>query len=552
MASKTHKQDIVFLTAFSLIFLFLIWKAQFGFANIDEAFNLTTPLRLYYGDRLFVEEWHLSQMSSVLLLPFVSVFMAVKGSTDGILLTFRYLYLLVHASAVLAVYRRLRKINSLGAAFAGLCCLIYAPFGLSALSYNSMCLDALTLTCVLYATGKPGNAPLCITAGLLLGCAVLCNPYLVSAYLYFSAVMGFLYFYKKEKAFGRDWLFVTLGAGIAAAAFLTFVFSRITVAQLIDSFEPILSDPEHPSRTPGNIVITYVLSIFNSVKHHSLPVYCGLALVFVLGLLDRRQKLSRILLLTGILLTAYLLCAQYTVKKYPNFFMFPINILALCCMPLGRDCRRIKPFLVMWIPGMLYSFCIHCASNQMFYAISSASAAAFPASAVILCCTVKEQLQEVRWNRVLSLALAGLMSLQLFTELSVRYSFLFWEKSMAEQVCLMDAGPEKGIRMSAGFAEKYTALRQAVLSSPEYQQAQSVLFLSDTAWLYLLGPKNFSTYSGWLSGVDEISIARLADYFERNPHKRPDCIFLEEMHSDCLPLALEQLSGGTVPVILLP
>ena len=48
--------------------VFLFWKARYGFANSDESFYLTIPFRLLSGDRLIVDEWNVTQFSSLLLL----------------------------------------------------------------------------------------------------------------------------------------------------------------------------------------------------------------------------------------------------------------------------------------------------------------------------------------------------------------------------------------------------------------------------------------------------------------------------------------------------
>ena len=57
---------------------FLFWKCQFGFGNIDESFYITIPYRLFQGDALFLQEWHLSQMAGVITMPFVAAYVGIE------------------------------------------------------------------------------------------------------------------------------------------------------------------------------------------------------------------------------------------------------------------------------------------------------------------------------------------------------------------------------------------------------------------------------------------------------------------------------------------
>ena len=80
---------------------FLLWKCRFGFGNIDESFYLTIPYRLCQGDGLLLHEWHLSQLSGFLLLPAMKAYLAVFGSTTGIILSFRILFTVAWGMAAL-------------------------------------------------------------------------------------------------------------------------------------------------------------------------------------------------------------------------------------------------------------------------------------------------------------------------------------------------------------------------------------------------------------------------------------------------------------------
>ena len=91
--TRTRENDAVFFMLLGLTAVFFCWRCRYGFAEADEAFYPTIAYRLTQGDRLLVDEWHMSQLSSVLYLP-VLLYPA-DGGTAGIYLALRYLYVAV-------------------------------------------------------------------------------------------------------------------------------------------------------------------------------------------------------------------------------------------------------------------------------------------------------------------------------------------------------------------------------------------------------------------------------------------------------------------------
>ncbi len=77
---------------FASILALLIYRATYGYSFNDEPFIITVAQRLYMGDSLIFDEWHLSQsFSPLVLLPYTVYFKAL-GTTEGKLLAFRIIY----------------------------------------------------------------------------------------------------------------------------------------------------------------------------------------------------------------------------------------------------------------------------------------------------------------------------------------------------------------------------------------------------------------------------------------------------------------------------
>lgn len=528
---KGKRLEAAFLCVFAIVCAFLFWKCPYGVVGYDESFYLTIPYRLVQGDALFVHEWHLSQMSSVLLYPFVSAFVALTGGTEGMYLAFRYLYTAIQAGVSLFLYYRLRNINRFGAAAAALGFLIYAPFGIMALSYNSMGILSLSLCVVIFLTARRTVAVQDIFAGLFLAAAVLCCPYLLLVYLYLTGAALFLRLRRGEKIWLRRWCRVTLGSAMAAAAFLAFVFSRVSLSQLFAAFPELFKDPEHVSRSFLSVAATYGYWQLHEIEPVSLLIGAVAVGVFVWARLSgKKENLPRWFSIGAVLAAAFMIPFA-TYRGYPNYMMYGINLFALYCLGLVKlpKCREI--FWTVVVPGFIYSFCIHWSSNQNFFVITSAMSVSFLGSMLIVAVTAQEILKDcpvdsVGKKNLVAAALCCLMVVQLFGEFWLRYSLIAREPDTTQLTHTIALGPAKGTRTTEKWARFFDSNYHVISTDPSYQQANTVLFLTFDAWMYLLDNKEFGTFSGWLNQIDDDTSQRLEAYFSLNPEKWPDYAFV--------------------------
>ena len=146
------KKDIVFLVGLFFGFLFLLWKSKYGMGAYDEPFYLTMPHRIINGDGMFSEEWNFGQFSAFLMLPVMKIYMMLAGSTEGIILHFRYIYIGFQLLCTVAVYLKLRK-KELAWAAAWLF-LLFCPYDIMAVAYNTIGIAFMTLAGILLANAK--------------------------------------------------------------------------------------------------------------------------------------------------------------------------------------------------------------------------------------------------------------------------------------------------------------------------------------------------------------------------------------------------------------
>ena len=405
--SHIHIYDLIFIISALSVLCFLFWKCRYGFGNNDESFYLTIPWRLAQGDALFLEEWHLSQMSGFLLLPFVAIYRSINGFTDGMILSFRHLCIFVQALCCLWYYVRLRRVSPQGALAASILALIYIPFNITALSYNSMGIFLLGLSTVTIATIDASSSVRVnlVFSGFAFAGAVLCCPYLIVVYA--VAVLGLLAFAgvsalvnlhaaitarSKDILLGLFWF--SAGAALLAVIFAVFVLSRASIADIVKAFPEIMNDPEHKSTAFSAKMISYGGSIYNSSSWSpTVIVFLGLLLGAVV--LDKKRKAHRpVYIMLAIAAVEMMLISINIDRRYINHLMYPVNLLSVFCLLLTCDRRSCRLFWGVVIPGMLYSVCIHFTSNQYFYVISSASTVSMLGSVTMLWLLVQEILSQ--------------------------------------------------------------------------------------------------------------------------------------------------------------
>src|SRR5687768_17503576 len=96
-------------------------------------------LRFANGARPFIDELFVNQTGSLLFSPFVFLFLKVSGSTEGLVLFCRFLYLalslVVAFTAYLALSKRLSKDT---ARLLSVCVALVVPLQIPNLGYNSL------------------------------------------------------------------------------------------------------------------------------------------------------------------------------------------------------------------------------------------------------------------------------------------------------------------------------------------------------------------------------------------------------------------------------
>lgn len=561
---KYKWQDYIFIVLIAGGIIFAFWKCVFGFGGNDEAFYLTVPQRFNMGDALIKDEWHLSQLSGFLLMPFVWLFTTITGSTEGIILAARVLYIIFHATVSIVIYTRIRKYGYVSV-FASVLYFIYTPYDIMAMSYNTMGLDFVTLAGVIMGTASYKKKLPLIVSGVAFAAAVLCCPYLAVAYiLYGICVLIHTFIKNKETKFilkselfaGKTFLFFSIGIFALASVFLVFVLTRVSIKEIFNYLPYLMTDPEHPQIALGTRFGMYFKSIYNCHSHFYIALFSYLVMIVVM-IIDRKRKSHRsiyLIVTTAIVIFCYvLLLPQLTYSTY-NAIMFPLIFIGITSYILCEN--KPKPlFASLFVLGIIYSFAICFSSNQYFYVISMVITASNIASYVFLAQllremkTTQDNIEYAVWvKRGSFLFVAFMIFLQGAFQITVKAEHCFWESGNTSNLTAqIKNGPAKGIYTNVNNCNTY----EQIYSDLQYyknKQEDKILFLTSRTWCYLAVDFPYGTLSAWISGEKPSSVERLKTYYRVNYEEIPKYIYIpKESEWDFTNLYNDaQLSGYSV------
>ncbi len=543
--AKNEKRDwqtSLFCILLGLGVGFLVWKCYFG-VNDYEAFYLSIPHRLLQGDGLFADEWHLTQMSGVLLVPFVWIFETVTGSADGMILAARFMYVFCHSLIAVFAYSRLKKYGILSVAGC-MFFLLFTPFEILSLNYNTMGIDLLVLGGVMLATTKYDKKLTLIISGLCFAGAVLCCPTLIAVYVLFAICVVLHIILRnsklnlaiKSQIFApKTFLFFTIGAVIVAIGFATVAILGSSADEILRSFAYIFADPEHEQISIFSRIINYFSAILTTIPLFNLAIYAFLGLCVVMAA-DTKRFLHRsvyLLASIGIMIYSLVLIVPSMTSSGINYILFPMIFVGITSYVLCKNKPR-EIFLAVFMVGVLYSICFGCVSNQGFEVIACSMTVANLAGFVFLGQLLKEMKESSDniaysiWFRRLSIACAALViAIEGGMMIGAKANYVSEEDSvMSEMTYQLNYGPFSGIKTSDTNGKAHDQILEDADTFMQDINGENLLILSNKSWIYLAeSTSHISSYSAWLPETSE-SFFRLIQYYAENPDKTPTYVYI--------------------------
>ncbi len=583
---KIAASDIAALAVFFVLFGWFVYVVRFGVNAADEGLYYNIAQRVLQGDRLLVDEWQVSQFSSFLLLLPYKIYTAINGSTQGMILFGRLLYVGVTGVLYWWLYAKYRRFGFCGLAGVALFC-AFVPGDMFAVFYLTMTIQGLMVLCTLMflPSEKPLSSFGWAFCGVVLACVVLAQPPCCLLFLIYTAAVVFCRVRKKQTNCLpalqiRAWLFVTLGVVLTAIPVVLYFLLKSGLPDIIRVFPELFTDTEYDYRFEHfyNLIWKFLIlcqnfGYVNSVLWGVLLLGSGAAVVLrkkeeraaaaaanVSG--KKRKNAGRSprerseALRTAVfaaacccLVSSYIVgilsfrsnsgnIQSHELYMYYFFHEGPLAVFCAVCGLLLK--RRPQGFGAFWWTAVISDVLIAYGSECAF---SLAGVILFPLTVVSAVRLLRELTEAVpaaslpaaaRRKRVrkvcVGLFAAAACAVVCFESVGFYVSrfCLPMEHYESQRADLpldtkLDRGPLKGVITNREAAGAYNA----VLSDlDEIRQTgdKPVYIMGTCPYLYLYLDTEMGTYSSWY--VNEDAFTRQLRYMQLLPEKRPAAVYI--------------------------
>ena len=534
---------------FAALAAFLFWRARYGYSYNDEPFCITLAQRLYQGDALFRDEWHVCQNFGVVLLPIYTIFRLVVGSNTGILLTFRFLYCLLWLCCMVVVFRTVQRKSVFGAYFAVVYLGLFSPLDYMTLSYTSIGLMSILMILCIFSTKEKEQLNFFWggVCGFFAAVLSLCNPYMAIPCVIFW-LTGFIGTFSKNNhsVIKRNFFFGCLvGISVWLIPYLVILFSREGLGEILKNIPAIMDDPEHTGSSlifVANVMRAYMLGY--STHLYKLTFVALLLCILSKYLPDKVANGCRFLLWIVACVEFFLVLfdvIQYATTAHFNYQIKDIPLLGLIAFLLLKK-KPWKLFGIYYGMGMIYTFCTVLASNTGAMALYMGMATCGVSGIIFVSLLTNEffnmdlQYQKlgIVKNKVVIALLILIALAQLSEELYIRMYRTYWDAPLSELNVQIEDGPAKGLITSRDNADTYNQDVQNFkkLFADESTDGKTFLSYTSAPWYYLYVDLRYDTFSAWTFGYDNKLADRLQNYYELNGKKYPDYIYVKNFDGE--------------------
>lgn len=519
IADKQRKQDICFVLLLFAIACLYYWKAPMGYVTNDEAFYLSTPYRILQGDGYLTSEWNLAQLSSFLLLIPMKLYLMIFNSTEGIYYAFRLIFLGVQLINTVCIYLLLRKKGWITLVACALFAL-FIPYGIMALNYNSMALSSEIMISAIILSEYHGNRILQVIEGVLLGCAIMCNPYIVFIYL-INLVLCCIYRKRDSKIAvlnTKNLMMITIGCLFIGCPFLVLLFSRGSLAEIINNLHYILQDPTHEGLSFGEHINNFLYYCKPFIIELSVVILC-----FIQGRDSEKRKKYSVLLQC----TLSILLLHMAVFHISGFGSNAIGYNAVAAVMAIYGLFIIvyqKPqvvFKIVWLFGIMIAVCNYFASNQYAFVVTEALLVS-SFSTLYMLSSIDTGIKPANEKSTITL-----LGCQLIALIYVFGNHVYWEDDLSLLDSEINNGPMKGIYCTQKEYDKYYSYLSDFNEIKKDDFDSPVLFYQNIPWAYMYTESEVGCFSTWGEAIDTLDSQLLLDYYELYPQKTPKLIYVD-------------------------
>lgn len=560
------------MSAALLIHIYFLFSVP---AYDDESQYLSIPFRIINGDRLVQHEWHLTQFSSLFSYLPVRIWLAIKGSAEGIFLFTRCVYLAIHTSVAVVTYRCLKEYGK-WAILASMMFFVQLPYGIQAISYHSMfTIFLLLLTLCLLSIYKNKSAKSYVFAGVCFGCCCVCNPlfclafalYLIGCALWtnrqvlaekivdfkasrnsgkgkkltkkqkkerkkqalesFPEMENYNCFFTKEAI-------IRITCGILVVAIVAVCFFLLTggkIDSIFDNFEHLLNSSEYD--VASDSIFSRLLQTLQYFSMATLYMPWILPLLFIVLLFDKNRKnnahriaylavsvLWMILFVVGVMLVR---------EVYLLALSLPLCVFSIMCYLLTENKNKMV-FNCMFMPCLVASAFHYLAADTHLAAIGVVLAVSNVAGVLFIKDLCKEMRTATTSDTETSKKKTPLLRSVIIVAFSIQvvfYGMFYQGGQVYEKDSLkVTTGPYAGLYLTQEKYDSYNNLINDLNTIKSIaDEDDPVLIASFRIWPYLHLERPMATYTAWYRGALDLEL--LTAYYKENPSRKPKYIYFE-------------------------
>ncbi len=534
-AAARRRQHLIFIGLFLVLELIFVWRSYYGFNTADEMYFIGTSERLFRGEKLLIDEWNpTQQLCAFLLHPIYCLIRLCLGSTEGIVMAMRFLYLAYSTMLALFFYLRFQRKGyaSFGPVFLFL---IFAPFSICAMSYNSIEFGILPVILAVLSAKMEHSVPEYILCGILMAVVVLANPFAIVMYAGYGLIclIATIRNRKKERQpegalHFRSFLWMTAGAALLFVLFLIFVFQRGTLGEILANIPHIINDPEH-RQDYWYKTWRYFELCFKNYKY----MFCILGVVYAATFFDKNRCRHGLIymLLSSVAVFPYLIYYGFLFDNIGvNYQMLP---LAFWCLEayLVTKKRNKRLFYGWYLPAMLFTILVQYATNTGIVTISVAYGMCSWVGLMFVADWVREQknksdgklcFYKKAYYRMIVVCVAATLLLQFAGTFFLRMTYAWGDERVWMLTQQMDRGPLKYVYTTPEMADWYEQVL-VELDMLNLTEEDEIMVVGVAPWIYLYVDAGCGNYSTWQ--VHENS-TQLYDYYALHPDKFPNVIYM--------------------------
>ena len=566
--------DTAAVAAAAVLFtaLFISVKRTIGFD--DEAYYLTIVQRLFQGDLLLVHEWGVEQLASLFLIVPYKIFVALTGGTDGIILAFRYFFLITDAAFFVFMYIRLRRFGVPGLLATVLFCGIMPGTG-AVLNYYTISLMAFMMICLIHFTdNREHSVPVYIFTGIIWAFGILGEPPLIltyPVYLIYLIIHSLIrkrknganapsqYFFSKKAA-----AFISVGGWFIFAVFMGSLYLSGSLRHLSETAGFLASDTGYSSTDIIDIYKLFrVAELFGTPNIIAITALYPLTILFlVLQKKKQTETLSAniihhlLFICSCILLCSSYICAYIKIfSDIHNWYAYIAyhGFVFLMIIPiwyfLSKD--RDKNLFLFWFAAFVYSLFVDIASDWVFGL--GGHLAVVPGILIFMQLWKENDILEVRTENKnknknkrktkgktisniniirLRKTVSGICAIMFllcgFAYIGTERFYPLWERVIKRDnssiSSMINIGPYKGLYTTEKVKTKEEGAIKDAETIKSLKPDANLLVFDLYPTVYLHNDMKYSTHTAYFDKVEDRQ--RVLDYWEVFPEKRPGIVYV--------------------------